>query len=51
MKSLKQRIEEELLKMGIHNAKELEEAIAKQEPIDIGIFVTPVLGKKEQQRA
>ena len=45
-KTLKQRIEEELLKMGIHNAKELEAAIAKQDPLDIGIFVSPVSGKE-----
>lgn len=45
MESLKQRIETELLKRGIHNAKELEEAIDKMKPIDISIFVTPLPGK------
>lgn len=43
----RKRIEEELLKLGIHNWKELNEAIEKMESIDISIFVTPLSEEKE----
>ena len=34
---------------GIHNDKELEEAIKKQKPLNIGIFVSPVPGRENKE--
>ena len=34
---------------GIHNDKELEEAIRNTKPLNIGIFVSPVPGKENKE--
>ncbi len=50
VKQLNQKIElvkKELLKYGIHNEKELDEAIKKMQPINIGCMVSPIEIKKE----
>jgi len=38
----------ELKKYGIHNEKELDEAIAKMKPLNIGGFVNPLPTKNKE---
>ncbi len=40
-------VKKELLKYGIHNEKELDEAIKKMQPMNIGCMVSPIAIKKE----
>lgn len=40
-------VKKALLKYGIHNEKELDEAIKKMQPMNIGCMVSPIAIKKE----
>lgn len=46
---LRKRIEAELLKYGIHNPQELQEAINNMKPLDISLMVSPI-PEKEQNK-